>query len=385
MATVKTKKQKKKLSFRWGSMDLPFFIILLVLITFGLVMMFSASYSWGYYEGDSFSYIRKQLVIAAVGFAAMIGISMIDYHIFRNKYVAYGIFAAAFLLLATVWKFGVTRGGATRWYYIGGTSFQPSELMKFAVIILFAFIISVNYKKMNKFMFGIVPFLFVMGVVAGLMLLQPHLSGTVIICTIGVTMMFVGGANWKQLAAVGLVGAGLLVVGVLVLMEIKGIGYFKERINGWLDPTSDVQDSTFQTYQSLLAIGSGGMFGLGLGNSRQKFRYLPESHNDFVFSIICEELGFVGALVVIILFLLFIFRGFYIASKAKDKFGMMVCTGIIVQIGLQALLNIGVVTNAIPNTGISLPFFSYGGTALLMQLCEMGIVLNISRQAQIKS
>ncbi|NMB30632.1 MAG: FtsW/RodA/SpoVE family cell cycle protein, partial [Clostridiales bacterium] len=247
--------------------------------------------------------------------------------------------------------------------------------------LLFSYIISVNYTKLNKFSYGIVPFMAVLGTVAGLMMVQPHLSGTIIICSIGIIMMFVGGSNIKHLMGIGVVGIIGLVVAVIVLIQVAGIGYFQVRIEGFLDPMSDVKDATFQTYQSLVTIGSGGIFGLGLGNSMQKFRYLPESHNDFVFSIVCEELGFIGAMLIIILFSLFIFRGFYIASKSPDKFGMMLAVGLTVQIGLQALLNIAVVTNSIPNTGVSLPFFSYGGTALMMQLFQMGIMLNISRHA----
>lgn len=379
------KKQRKPINWRWGSMDLPFFIILLILITFGLVMMFSASYSWGYYEGDSYVYIRKQLVLAVVGIIAMLGISMIDYHILKNKNIVYGFFLVSLGMLAVVWKFGIVRNGCRRWMTIAGQTFQPSEIMKFAMILLFAFIISVNYDKMKKFSYGIIPFCVVMALVGGLMMLQPHLSGTIIMCCIGIVMMFVGGANIRHLLLLAGIGAAGMILVVLLIMQIKGIGYFQARIEGWLDPTSDISDSTYQTYQSLITIGSGGLFGLGLGNSRQKFRYLPESHNDFIFSIICEELGFIGAIVVIILFLLFIFRGFYIASRAKDKFGMMVATGITIQVGLQALLNIAVVTNSIPNTGISLPFFSYGGTALVMLLAEMGVLLNISKQAATKS
>ena len=380
-----TKAPRKPLKFRWGSMDLEFFIIIMCLMTFGLVMMFSASYSWGYYAGDSLVYIRKQLFFTALGIFGMLGISMCDYHFLRKRWVTFGIFGVAFLLLILVLIIGTTINGAQRWLYIGPVIFKPSEVMKFAMIVLFSFIISANYKKMKEFQFGIVPFVVVMGVIALLMLMQPHLSGTVIMCAIGAAMMFVGGAKKKHLLLLALVGVIALAVVVLILIQAKGMSYFVTRFESWLDPNSDPQGDTYQTRQSLITIGSGGLFGLGLGNSRQKFRYFPESHNDFVFSIVCEELGFVGAMVVIILFVLFIMRGFKIATTAKDKFGMMLATGITIQIGLQALLNIAVVTNSIPNTGISLPFFSYGGTALVMQLCEMGIMLNISKQGTVES
>lgn len=381
MATKVAKGGKTKTK-QLAGMDLPFFIIIMILMTFGLVMMFSASYAWGLYEaGDSFLYIRKQLILAAIGVAGMLVISMIDYRIYMKKFIVFGLFITSLAMLIYVGFFGPVIKGARRWIVFGPINFQPSEVMKLAIILLFSYIISVNYTKLNKFSYGIVPFMAVLGTVAGLMMVQPHLSGTIIICSIGIIMMFVGGSNIKHLMGIGVVGIIGLVVAVIVLIQVAGIGYFQVRIEGFLDPMSDVKDATFQTYQSLVTIGSGGIFGLGLGNSMQKFRYLPESHNDFVFSIVCEELGFIGAMLIIILFSLFIFRGFYIASKSPDKFGMMLAVGLTVQIGLQALLNIAVVTNSIPNTGVSLPFFSYGGTALMMQLFQMGIMLNISRHA----
>ena len=385
MASKEKAKEKKPIKFRWGSLDLEFFIIVLCLMTFGLVMMFSASYSWGYYEGDSLMYIKKQFFVAVIGIVGMMGISMMDYHFLRHRYVTFGLFGIGIALLIAVLIIGKVINGAQRWIYIGGMSFQPSEFMKFAMIVLFAFIISANYSKMKYFKYGIVPFMIVMAVIAGLMMLQPHLSGTIIIFVIGMSMMYVGGISRKHLLVLFIVGAVLLVAAVIVLAKVKGVDYFLKRFQGMSNPDADPLGETYQTRQSLISIGSGGMFGLGLGNSRQKFRYLPESHNDFVFSIVCEELGFVGAMVVIILFVLFILRGFKIATKAKDKFGMLLVVGIIVQIGLQAFLNIGVVTNALPNTGISLPFFSYGGTALIMQLWEMGIILNVSRQANLEN
>ena len=376
---------KEAVRGRGGSFDLPFFIIVIVLMTIGLVMMFSASYAWGYYENDdSFVYIRKQLLFAGVGIVGMLIASCVDYHFYRKKWIVFGLFLSALGLLGIVAVQALGSDKAVRWIYIGSFQFQPSELMKFAIVLLFAYIISVNYDKMNKFSYGIVPFALVLGVVAGLMMLEPHLSGTILIGCIGIIMMFVGGTNIKHLLAIGAVGVAGLIGVVLYLMESQGIGYFQTRIDGFLNPMSDPSDGTWQTMQSLITIGSGGLFGLGLGQSRQKYLYLPESQNDFVFAIVCEELGFVGAMVVILLFVLLIFRGFYIASKSTDKFGMMLVVGLTVQIGMQALLNIAVVTNSIPNTGISLPFFSYGGTALTMQLLQMGVILNVSRQAAIE-
>lgn len=356
-------------------MDITFFVLILIILTFGLVMLFSSSYAYAYYYfNDSFHFIKKQAVFAIAGLGSMVILSFIDYHVLKK--LVFWIFGLGFLLLIVVLGMPPLNG-AKRWIPLGFTTFQPSEFMKFAVIVLFAYLISVNYKKMGTFIYGVVPFMAVLGVVAVLMLLQPHLSGTVLIGSIGMVMMFVGGTKYRYF----FIAIGLAVIGIIVILSIVGIEYIAERLNGWIDPFSDPSDSTFQTVQSLLAIGSGGFMGLGLGNSRQKYLYLPEPQNDFIFSILVEELGFLGAAVVIILFVLFVYRGFVIASRSKDKFGMMLAVGLTVQIGIQAMLNIAVVTNTIPNTGISLPFFSYGGTALMMQLAQMGIVLNISRHS----
>ncbi|MBQ3049047.1 MAG: FtsW/RodA/SpoVE family cell cycle protein, partial [Oscillospiraceae bacterium] len=227
---------------------------------------------------------------------------------------------------------------------------------------------------------GVVPFVVTFGVIAVLMLLEPHVSGTVLIFTLAAIMMFVGGTRfrWFGLAA----AAAAVAVGIFLIMP-GGLSYARERIDIWLDPYVDPQGDGFQTIQSLIAIGSGGIMGKGLGDSRQKYLYIPEPQNDFIFAVVCEELGFVGATIIIILFALLVWRGFIIAMRAKDKFGSMLAVGLTMQVGIQTLLNIAVVTNTVPNTGISLPFFSYGGTALLMLLFQMGVVLSISREARI--
>lgn len=371
-----------------GNMDIAFFIIVLILLVFGLVMMFSASYARAIYEtGDPFQYFRKQAILAACGIVAMLIISKIDYHIFQKKFVVYGAFLGSIFLLVLVLLIGKPKSGTTikRWLEIGPISFQPSELMKAALIILFAYLISINHKKLKQFKYGILPFFIILGVVGVLMMLEPHLSGTVIICLIGFVMIFVGGANIKHIIGLGITGICGFAALLVYFASTNHMSYLTDRVNNWLYPFEASAKDAWQTQQSLIAIGSGGLFGLGLGNSRQKFLYLPESENDFVFAVVCEELGFIGAMIVILIFALFIFRGFYISAKAPDKFGMMLCVGLTTQIGVQALLNIAVVTNSIPNTGISLPFFSYGGTALLMQLAEMGIILNISRQSMIET
>ena len=363
-----------------GSMDITFFVLVMVLLTFGLIMLFSASYAYAFYryKGDSFHFIKRQALFAVVGVVGMLVISKIDYHLLR-KFV-FWVFGIAYALLIVV-LFMPPINNAHRWISLKVVTFQPSEIMKFAIILLFAHLISVNYKRMGTFAYGVLPFLFFLGIVAVVMLLEPHLSGTVLIMAIGLIMMFVGGTKYRYFA----LALAMVVLGVIAIVMIKGIDYVQVRLAGWLDPFHDTQDDTYQTVQSLLAIGSGGLWGLGLGQSRQKFLYLPEPANDFIFSVVCEELGFIGATIIILLFVMFVYRGFVIASKAPDKFGTMLVVGLTVQIGIQAMLNIAVVSNTIPNTGISLPFFSYGGTALLFQLFQMSIILNVSRQCAMET
>ncbi len=371
-------------------MDFSFFLIVCALLVIGIIMMFSASYAWALEESGGESgtgYATRQMFMAAIGVVAMIIFANIDYHRFFKPMMSIGIYAVCVVMLIAVLvtNAGVTEGGATRWLVIGGFNFQPSELMKFGIIILFSYLIVKNYKHMDKFTVGILPFGVLLGIVVVLLLLQPHLSCTILICIIAASLMFVGGVKWKHIGVLFVIAVSALLLGVFILSSTKGFTYFQTRIQSWRDPFSDEQDGTWQTCQSLIAIGSGGLFGLGLGESRQKFLYLPETQNDFVFAIVCEELGFIGAVTIVLLFALLVIRGFYIASKAADKFGMLVTIGITVQIGIQAFLNIAVVSNLVPNTGISLPFFSYGGTALVMQLAEMGIILNISRQASMET
>jgi cell division protein FtsW len=362
-----------------GNIDVTFLVLVLLLLTFGLVMMFSASYAYAYYRmDDSFYYIKRQLLFAVGGLGVMIFLAYFDYRWWRK--LALPVFAASILMLVVV-LFMPERNGAKRWIELGPLTFQPSEIAKFAVILMFASMVALYGEKMHSFRYGILPFAAVLGAVAALMVLEPHLSGTILILSIGAVMMFVGGTDlkWFLLLLCVLVAA----VGIVVL--IPGvIEYAQSRFQYWLDPFSDAQGKGFQTIQSLLAIGSGGFMGLGLGNSRQKYLYIPEPQNDFVFSIVCEELGFVGAAIIVILFALLVWRGFVIAIRAKDKFGSMLAVGLTTQVGLQALLNIAVVTNTIPNTGISLPFFSYGGSALIMLLAQMGVVLSVSRQAALE-
>ena len=374
-------KQWLRFTDKGAKMDMPLLLITFILLIFGLVMLYSASYVYGIYrfDGDSLHYIKDQALFAGIGVVAMFVASKIDYHIYRRYAVM--LMGLVYILLVVV-LFMPAYNGCHRWIVIPNVgTFQPSEIAKFAVILMFANMIEKNYDKMKQFQYGIAPFAVVLASIVALMFLQPHLSGIVIICMVGAIMMFIGGSDIKWF----FLAFGVLVVGIIAVLIIfpESIHYASTRIDTWLHPENDLSAAGYQSYMGRLAIGSGGLFGLGLGNSRQKHLHLPEGQNDFIFAIICEELGFVGGMLVIILFIALFVRGIYIATRAKDKFGAMLAIGIIVQITLQAFLNVAVATGTIPNTGISLPFFSEGGTSLTMILGEMGIVLSVSRYANL--
>ena len=382
----RVKKKFRVFSIRSG-MDLPFFFLLLVLLTIGLVMMFSASYPYAYYNmnGDSYYFIRNQAMFAVIGVVIMIAVSYFDYH-HLHKF-AIPILIVTYLLLVAML---VLRGtqlvpnikGAYRWFYIGPLNFQPSEVAKFALILIFSHLISLNFEKMGTFRYGVLPYVLILGSIALLVVMEKHMSATLIILMLGVMMMFIGGVKWRWFVF-AVIGLGLAALYLLVFTDV--FSYAMDRVYGWLSPFDPPEGvDTWQTRQSLMTIGSGGLLGLGLGQSRQKYLYLPEPQNDFIFAIVCEELGFIGALIIIILFAMLVWRGIVVSLKAKDKFGMLLGVGLTFQIGLQVILNIMVVTNTIPNTGISLPFFSYGGTSLIMLLAEMGVVLSISRNSSIE-
>lgn len=364
---------------RIGGFDMPFLILLLLVLSIGLICMFSASYVYAYYnDNDSYYYIKRQMIFALIGVAAMLICSCIDYHFWHK--LALPLMAVSLILLVVVLLIP-TSSGVQRWIRLPGIGqFQPSEIAKFALILLFAHLISLNYSRMKTFLSGFLPFILILGVVCGLVLIEPHLSGTILLMGIGLVMMFVGGTRIRYLV-------GLLILGgVAAYIMVFHLGYEYDRVQVWLDPfgsyAGDMRDEAWQTVQSLYAIGSGGLLGQGLGNSRQKHLFLPEPQNDFVFAVVCEELGFIGAALIILLFAVLVWRGFTIGMKAPDKFGSMLGIGLTAQIGLQVALNLAVVANVIPNTGISLPFFSYGGTSLVMLLAQMGIVLSISRQSR---
>ena len=379
MAKV-TEKRTKNLKNKSGKIDITFLSIVLILLTVGLVMLFSASYAYSleYYD-NSYRFISRQAIFAVVGVALMLAISRIEYHFWRK--FAWGIFALAIILLVVLLILPPMVSGMNvkRWFVVGPVNFQPSEVAKFAIILLFSSLIAGNYQEMKKI--GFVAFLFVILLVTAVLIVaEPHLSATLLVLTIGVVLMIVGGLAKKFIVGGAVIGA----VGIVGFMISGAISYVADRLTYWRDPWSDATGKGFQTIQSLLAIGSGGILGRGIGQSRQKYLWVPEPHNDFIFSIVCEELGLIGAVIIIILFCLLVWRGFYVAMHAKDKFGSLLAIGLTFQVGLQAMLNIWVVTNTIPNTGISLPFFSYGGTSLLILLCEMGLVLSVSRGSDIE-
>lgn len=358
--------------------DIPFLLILLLLLSYGLIMLFSAGYAVALYRrGDAYTYIRPQLLFAALGVLAMYAASLVDYHVWHR--LAWPMLGMISLLLLAIVLFMPEYNGCKRWIVLPGLgTLQPSEIAKFSIVLVFSHIISLNHDRMKSFSTGVVPFALILGVVTVLMLLEPHLSGTLLILSIGAVLMFVGGTGLHWFGLAGGLGAAAIAAAVIALPEL--VPYATDRLASWRDPFADPLGEGHQTIQSLYAIASGGLAGLGLGNSRQKYLYVPEPQNDFIFSILCEELGFIGAALVVALFLLLLLRGMSIAVRARDKFGALLVVGFVVQVTLQAILNMAVVTNTIPNTGISLPFFSSGGTSLLMLLGEMGIVLSVSRQ-----
>ncbi|MBR3968187.1 MAG: cell division protein FtsW [Clostridia bacterium] len=381
MAKANSKKQKNGV-FQTGKLDITFLSLILILLTVGLVMLFSASYAYSLeYYNSSYKFIVKQALFAGGGLLLMFIFSCINYHFWQK--VSWIVFLGTSLILLVLLVLPPMVSGMSvkRWFVIGPISFQPSEFAKFSIIILFSTLISANQKLMKNGKFLLILF-GILGVTCGLVVLEPHLSATILIAAIGVVLIYVGGLSGKLVAA-GVISAVGAVVAVIVTQSTGFISYGADRIKYWLDPWADATGAGFQTIQSLLAIGSGGILGRGIGQSRQKYLWVPEPHNDFIFSIVCEELGLIGAIIIIGLFALLVWRGFTIAMRAKDKFGSMLALGLTFQVGLQALLNIWVVTNTIPNTGIGLPFFSYGGTSLLILLAEMGIVLSVSRGSNV--
>ena len=361
-----------------GSFDISFFLLVMLLLFIGVVMVLSSSYARAYYDpgdvtgGNAAYYFVRQLLFSLLGTAVMLFASRLPMSFYRRYAFHFLVFSIVLLMLVPF--IGVKANGSRRWLGVGGLTLQPSELAKLAVILSFSVLICRMKGRMGTFRYGILPFAAILGVIVGLLVLEPHFSASVIILAIGAIMLFLGGVGigWFA-AAFAAAGSGLFVL--LTLFP-----YASSRINTWRDPFSSSSDEGYQIVQSLYSIGSGGLSGLGLGGSRQKFLYLPEEHNDFIFSVVCEELGFIGAACILILFSMLVLRGYHIALRSHDRFSFLVCAGLTSLFAIQVFLNVAVVTNLIPCTGISLPFFSYGGTALVIQLGEMGIILSASRE-----
>ena len=360
---------------RGEKVDIPFLVLVLLLLLVGLVVLYSASFAQSEYDTgyvSSTKYLQKQALCAAIGLGAMYAFSRIPASVwYRAAWPLYGVSIA---LLLSVLVIGEEVNGAKRWINIAGIQFQPSEVAKFTMILLFARLTRVFGEDAKQFRYGVLGFgLALLGILVPLAL-EKHLSAIMLMGMVAVVMMYVAGTSPKWLLA----GAGA--AALFVLVYITFMGYAGDRVTAWLHPEADPGDTGYQILQSLYAIGSGGLFGLGLGKSRQKYLYLPFQYNDYIFAVLCEELGLFGALLVMALFALTILRGYWIALRASDRFSTVLAAGLVTLIAVQTILNLAVVTNLLPSTGIALPFFSYGGTALAVNLGEMGIVLSISRQ-----
>lgn len=375
------KKRKKVSSFANNQFDFTLCITVLILLAMGIIMVLSASAPSALSTtGSSYYYVSRQLLFACAGIILMFAISKIDYRILKKYYWIIYHISWIILLLVLVPQLGVSVKGATRWLDLKFVQFQPSEITKVGLIIFYAGYLSDHKNELTNFSKGFLKaLLFIVPPVAILFFVQNHISVSLIIGIITITMLIMAGCKMSHFTNLGIVG-GSAAFGLIGILQMKGKGGFRlERISTYFDPWSDSLGTGYQMVQSLYAIGSGGFFGVGLGNSKQKYLYIPEPHNDFIFAILAEELGFLGCVFVIALFGLLIWRGLVISMKSQDMFGSLLAVGITTLIGAQAIINIAVVTASIPTTGMSLPFFSYGGTALLILLCTVGVLLNISR------
>lgn len=405
------KQQGRKRSDFWavGKIDVPFFLLVIIILTIGLVMLFSASYTYAYYNnnGDSAYFFKRQLVWSVIGVVAMLLVSKVRYDYFKLFAIPALLLSTALLVLVLILPPMVaSKPDFHRWIVIGPLQFQPSEIAKLAIILFCAWSMEKNHKKITGKMLNqgklsrwvksisngkiVVYESFLMlclyaGVIAATALLvykENHLSGAVLILAIGVVMLFLGEVKQHWFILIGILAVAAAIFFILnpeILEKYAG-----ERITAWLDKSFEPRGARWQTNNSLYAIGSGGLFGTGLGNSKQKHLYVSEPQNDFIFAIVCEELGFIRAVGIILLYVLLVLRGVVIGLRAKDRFGALLSMGIVFQVGLQTALNLAVVTDAMPNTGISLPFFSYGGTSLVMLLFEMGVVLSVSRYSRLE-
>lgn len=369
-----------------GGFDVTFFAAVLALMTIGLVMLFSASYPYAYqkYNGDSYYFFKRQLIFAVLGVIVMIVVSKINYKWVRI--IEKPLFVVTIFLLVLVLFYHVNLDDRSedfkRWIPLGPITLQPSDIAKFSLVLTLSAYIAKYRKYMQRLTYGVLFPGLIIGLFCVLIYLENHLSCTVLMFMIGITLMFCGGTRWQWFVG------GLCVVGAVAFVIIKNPdvlpSYQADRIRAWTDKTFQPLGLRWQTNNSLYAIGSGGFFGVGLGNSKQKYLYVSEPQNDFIFSIVCEELGFLGAMVILALFALLFWRGIKIAQRCDDKYAALVVIGIVSQVAIQTLFNVLVVTDTFPNTGIALPFFSYGGTALLMLCFEMGVVLSVSRKVNTK-
>ena len=374
-AELRIKETKDKT--KRAGMDISFLALVVILLAIGVTMVLSASFARAYFDpggvtkGKATYYFIRQFIFAALGVAAMITCSRLPVGFYKRFSMPVLIVAVILLMLVPI--IGTNANGAKRWIGLGAFTIQPSEVAKIGIILAFASMICARRGRMKSFRYGILPFAAIRAAIVGLLVLEPHFSASIIIVAIGGVMLFLGGARLIWFIAAAVAAGG----GIAVLLTM--FPYASTRITTWRDPFASTSDEGYQIVQSLYSIGSGGLTGLGLGQSRQKYLYLPEEHNDFIFSVVCEELGFIGALLILTLFALLIIRGYWIALHSTDRYSFLVAAGITTLLAIQVILNVAVVTNLVPCTGISLPFFSYGGTALLMQMAEMGIVLSISR------
>ena len=375
MALEKKLHAKEDRRFGGESIDYPFLILILLLLTVGLTMLYSASFAQSQYDTGytvSTKYLQKQAICAAIGLIAMYGFSRIPANLWYH--LAWPLYGVSIVLLLSVLVIGQEVNGARRWINIAGIQFQPSEIAKFTQILLFARLTRNYGQNAKSFRYGVLGFGFALLGILIPLALEKHLSAIMLMGMVAVVMMFVAGTSPRWL----LLGAAA--AGVFVVIYISFMGYAGDRVTAWLHPEQDPGDTGYQILQSLYAIGSGGLFGLGFGKSRQKYLYLPFQYNDYIFAVCCEELGLVGAMAIAALFAAAILRGYWIALQARDRFSTVLASGLMTLIAVQTILNFCVVTNLLPSTGIALPFFSYGGTALAVNLGEMGIVLQISRQ-----
>lgn len=370
-------KKKKSDVILKKPLDFILLITVLILLGLGIITVLSASSPTALAEtGDSYKYLKRQAVSALIGLVCMFTISKIDYKVWQRNYKV--IYTFCLLLLLSVGLFGTASGGAKRWLNLGPLSFQPSELAKVGVIIFYAAWLTKNKDKLKSINDGFIkPLLYIVPAVAIVLILQNHFSATLVICSLVVILMILAGCRIRYFI---LFGVPIAVLGVAAIF-FAGQGFRLQRVLTFFDPWQDAAGDGWQIIQSLYAIGSGGLFGVGLGDSKQKYLYIPEPHNDFIFSVLAEELGFIGCALVIILFAILIWRGITISMKAPDMFGSLLAAGITSMIAIQVLINIAVVTSSMPVTGMALPFFSYGGTALIIILSSVGILLSVSRAA----